>query len=600
MKKLNVLLIIFMLLSVMLASCGPKATEEPAPEVVPPTEVPPTEVPPTPEPTAVPPTPEPTEIPPTPIPEVDPYEALDAAFTNYLASMESYDTIGIEALNAALVENPPFLLDVRKVSEVEEKGHIPGSVLIPLIELGANLEYLPEQDVEIVSYCGSGWRCTIAMTGLGALGWDVLSLKQDSFAGWVGAGYAVEEGLPPEPDAANTVELDESVSGLISEMFANVPEDFGVITAENLNTALVENPDLVLIDVRRDSELQERGYIGSENFLHIPLEQLIEMKEEWPVEKDTPVAIYCGSGHRSTIAMTILWTYGYTDVTSLKGGFGAWEEAGYPYTMGLYEKLDAAYNAFLSEMEAYGTLGLDAFNAMLVDTPPYILDVRNVDEVEDSAHIPGAVVIPLRELGDNYEYLPEQDMEIVSYCGSGWRCTIAMTGLEALGWDVLSLKDNSFTGWAEAGYATEEGLPEPYEVTNSVELDADLAALIGETFANIPEGWGVITAEQLNATLADNPEVFVIDVRTPAEVAEKGIIETANFTLIPLEEFINERSAWPSDKDTEIVVYCGSGHRSTIAMTMLWSYDYTDVLSLKGGFGGWTEAGYPVGAYAAP
>jgi rhodanese-related sulfurtransferase len=42
------------------------------------------------------------------------------------------------------------------------------------------------------------------------------------------------------------------------------------------------------------------------------------------------VVVYCGSGHRSTIAMSILWAYGYSDVHSLKGGFGAWVEAGYP------------------------------------------------------------------------------------------------------------------------------------------------------------------------------------------------------------------------------------------------------------------------------
>jgi len=600
MKKFSVLMIVFMLLSVFLASCGQKATEEPT--QVPPTEAPPTEVPPTEmPPTAV---PEPTEVPPTQVPEVnddvDPYAALDAAYADFLANMVAYNTIGLEALNAALVENPPFLLDVRKVSEVESNGYIPGSVLIPLNELGDNLAYLPDQDTDIVSYCGSGWRCTIALTGLGALGWNVKGLKQDSFAGWVAAGYAVDEGVPAAPESMNSVMLDENVSGYIKDMFANVPDGFGVLTDENLNTALAENPDLVLIDVRKDSELDEKGFIASDNWIHIPLEQFIEMKSMWPQDKDTPIAVYCGSGHRSTIAMTILWSYGYSDVTSLKGGFGGWVTAGYPYEMGIYQKLDAAYADFLANMVAYNTVSLEAFNAMLVDNPPYILDVRNVDEVENSGHIPGAVVLPLRELGENFAYLPEQDQQIVSYCGSGWRCTIAMTGLEALGWDVLSLKGNSFAGWVEAGYATEEGMPDPYEVTNSVELDPQVATTISDMFANIPDGWGVITDEQLNATLADNPDVYLIDVRTQAEVDEKGIIESGNWVGVPLEEFIAQRAVWPTDKTSEIVVYCGSGHRSTMAMSILWSYGYTNVLSLKGGFGGWVDAGYPVVDYVAP
>ena len=62
--------------------------------------------------------------------------------------MEAYQTIGLDALNEMLIENPPFLLDVRNLDETEEKGYIPGSVTIPLRELGDNLQYLPEQDLD--------------------------------------------------------------------------------------------------------------------------------------------------------------------------------------------------------------------------------------------------------------------------------------------------------------------------------------------------------------------------------------------------------------------------------------------------------------------
>ena len=49
-----------------------------------------------------------------------------------------------------------------------------------------------------------------------------------------------------------------------------------------------------------------------------------------------------------------------------------------------------------------------------------------------------------------------------------------------------------------------------------------------------------------------------------------------------------------------IAIYCGSGHRSTMALTILGTYGYGDLSSLKGGFGGWVEAGYPVVEYAVP
>ncbi|NLF65296.1 MAG: rhodanese-like domain-containing protein [Chloroflexi bacterium] len=43
-----------------------------------------------------------------------------------------------------------------------------------------------------------------------------------------------------------------------------------------------------------------------------------------------PLVIYCGSGHRSIIGMSILRAYGYETIRSLVGGLGAWTEAGFP------------------------------------------------------------------------------------------------------------------------------------------------------------------------------------------------------------------------------------------------------------------------------
>lgn len=522
----------------------------------------------------------------------DPFAVLDAAFGEFLASMEGYYVTKPDSINELLVEDPPYLLDVRKLEETEAAGYIPGTGTIPLLELGENFFYLPEQDVQVVSYCGSGWRCTIALTGLGALGWDVVGLKGDSFAGWVAAGYATEEGLPPAPEAMNTVELDEGLASLVADMFSNVPDGYGVLKAEALNTELVENPDLVVIDVRRDEEDEGKGYIGSDNFIHIPLEQFITHKDEWPTDLSTPIAVYWGSGHRSIMAMTILWTYGYTDVSSLKGGFSGWLAAGYPYEGG-ESALDEAFGDFLARMEGYYVNGLDTLNEMLVEDLPFLLDVRKNEETEAAGYILGTVTIPLQKLGENLAYLPEQDVSVVSYCGSGWRCTIALTGLGALGWDVGGLKGGSFGGWLEAGYATEEGLPLAPEAMNTVELDEELVTAVSTMFGNVPDGYGVMTAETLNTELVENPDLIVIDVRREDEVYSKGYIESPNYIHIPLEQFLAKKSMWPSDRDAPVAIYCGSGHRSTMAMAILWTYGYSDVHSLKGGFSGWVSEGYP-------
>ena len=530
---------------------------------------------------------------------------LDGAFGKFLGSMEAYNTIGIDAVNEQIAEgNAPFLLDVREPGELEENGWIEGAVNIPLREVASSVEYLPSFDTPIVSYCGSGWRCTIALTALEAMGWeDVKGLTGGSFGGWVEAGYPIAEGEIPAMEALNEADPDPAIAAAMDEMLSNVPDGFGVITADDLNVAIAENPDLILLDVRTPAEVEAQGYIDAPNVLFVPLEDLVAMQDEWPADLDAPIVTYCGSGHRSTIAMSILWSYGYTDVHSLKGGYGAWLDAGYA-TVGAPEMeesteaadLNAGFATFLANMEGYNTIGLDDLNiALAEDPPPFILDVREPAELEENGHIEGAVNIPLREVADNIQYLPSFDTPIVSYCGSGWRCTIALTVLEALGWeDVKGLTGGSFGGWVESGYPVIEGAAEEPLELNVAEPDPALVAAAQEVLHNVPDGFGVITTDDLNIAIAENPDLILIDVRTPAEVAEQGAIDAPNVLFIPLEDFVAMQDEWPADLDAPIVTYCGSGHRSTIAMTILWANGYSDVHSLRGGFREWAEAGYPV------
>jgi rhodanese-related sulfurtransferase len=61
----------------------------------------------------------------------------------------------------------------------------------------------------------------------------------------------------------------------------------------------------------------------------------------------------------------------------------------------------------------------------------------------------------------------------------------------------------------------------------------------------------------------------------------KGIIERDIERTIP-------------DHNAEIVLYCGGGFRSALAADMLQKMGYTNVISMDGGYRGWTEAGHPV------
>jgi rhodanese-related sulfurtransferase len=61
----------------------------------------------------------------------------------------------------------------------------------------------------------------------------------------------------------------------------------------------------------------------------------------------------------------------------------------------------------------------------------------------------------------------------------------------------------------------------------------------------------------------------------------KGIIERDIEKTIP-------------DKNAMLVLYCGGGFRSALAADNLQKMGYKNVISMDGGWRGWTEAGFPI------
>ncbi|MFP5218836.1 MAG: MBL fold metallo-hydrolase [Actinomycetes bacterium] len=76
-----------------------------------------------------------------------------------------------------------------------------------------------------------------------------------------------------------------------------------------------------------------------------------------------------------------------------------------------------------------------------------VLDTRRHDERRDAA-IPGSQHIPLHELADRLDELPDTTLFI--HCGSGYRASIAASMLDALGKQVV-LVDDSFDNARTAG-----------------------------------------------------------------------------------------------------------------------------------------------------
>ena len=84
--------------------------------------------------------------------------------------------------------------------------------------------------------------------------------------------------------------------------------------------------------------------------------------------------------------------------------------------------------------------------------------------------------------------------------------------------------------------------------------------------------------------------MIVIDTREDNEWARGHIPNAVHLGKGVIERDIEK--AIP-DKDATLVLYCGGGYRSAFAADNLQKMGYRNVISMDGGWRGWTEAGFP-------
>ena len=544
-------------------------------------------------------------------PEAAPAAELDlaAVLDNYLNNVlpSNYGQIKPEDLSAELLENPPFLLDVREASEVEADGYIEGAVHIPVRELAANLDLLPALDAPIVIYCKSGHRGTIGMVALQTLGYTNVRNMAGGITAWINGEFPVVTDPLPEPVRGAAPDIDPALVAAVDDYLTNgLPQGWGVVQPADVSTELLENPPF-LLDVREVSEWETDGYI--EGAVNVPLRTIATSLDLLPADKGAPIVIYCKAGTRGAIAMAAVQMLGYTNVRNMAGGITGWLNAGFPVVGGAaaVEAPAAPVEVALPSgtplpVEALQPIVVDALAAIpqgfasipaetLLANPGgyFILDVRGLDEYE-AGHIEGAVNIPLRTLAQNLHLLPAQDAPIVVYCAIGHRGGIATLALNLLGYsNAVSLR-SGISGWTAAGGQT------VLESTPAVaggafpEVDADLWATVDAYLTNLPDGFSLISVEDLNIALAEATPPAIVDVREASEFAQGHIEGAVNIPLRALGASLDQLPA----KDAPIVVYDHIGHRGVFAMAALQMLGYENVRSLKNGSNAWVAAGLPL------
>ncbi len=212
------------------------------------------------------------------------YESLDNVKQNGLTPLS------ITAFKKLMSEDV-LVLDTRH-ADIFTQGFIPGSIFIGLegrfAEWAGSL--LPfEKPMILVTEPGMEEETVIRLS---RVGFDkMLGYLQGSFEAWQAAGEKV--------DLIINIEADE--------LAMDLPHD----------------PNLVVVDVRREAEYADGHVKGAQN---IPLNEMTDVVTIANFEDNQNLYIHCAGGYRSVIASSLIKRQGVHNLRNVLGGWGKIKE----------------------------------------------------------------------------------------------------------------------------------------------------------------------------------------------------------------------------------------------------------------------------------
>jgi rhodanese-related sulfurtransferase len=361
----------------------------------------------------------------------------------------------------------------------------------------------------------------------------------------------------------------------------------GSLTPAELRGRLHDGGEVAIVDAREEGSFHQRHLLMASC---LPLSRLELVAAALLPRQGAPIVV-CDDGEGlADRAAARLIEGGWSDVSVLAGGVGAWAAAGYP----TYSGVHVPSKAFAEVVEhEYGTPWISAeelAQRQQQGEKLAIFDSRSYEEYHSNS-IPGAVSVPGAELVYRFhELAPSPDTFVVVNCGGRTRSIIGAQALIDAGVPnrVVSLKDGTMA-WHLAGLDVVNGADRraPPVSTDGVVAAQQRAAMVARRYGVPTIDRGILSQWRNEA---DRRTLYVLDVRDPAEYRAGHL---PGSLTAPGGQLVQETDSWLGVWGARVVLVDDTGARARMTASWLKRMGWDVAVLDDGLYGARLETGMP-------
>jgi rhodanese-related sulfurtransferase len=362
----------------------------------------------------------------------------------------------------------------------------------------------------------------------------------------------------------------------------------GSIAAAGLRRQLHDGGEIAIVDARGEGAFHSRHLLMASC---LPLSRLELIAGNLLPRRAAPIVV-CDDGEGvAGRAAARLIEGGWTDVTILTGGVGAWEAAGFAVYSGVHVPSKAFAEVVEHEMQTPWISAEELAERQRLGGDMAIFDTRSYEEYHSNS-IPGAVSVPGAELVYRFhELVRSPETLVVVNCGGRTRSIIGAQALRDAGVPnrVVSLKDGTMA-WHLAGFEVVTGATRRFPA-----VSAEGIAAARRRSAAVAQRYGIVAIDRTTLARwqseAAERTLYLLDVRDPGEY-RAGHLPGA--LSAPGGQLVQETDNWLAIWGARVVLVDDTGARARVTASWLKRMGW-DAAVLDGGLDGVTlETGAPV------